>query len=196
MDPGEVPPELQGLTYIEEMLIAQIHPVISIYRLKGGQFGHSGNVINFRQNIQQYITKLPLHPKDLPSTLLFYKATADGIAEFRVRAKKIRDALIWLKNNNIYYKQLELNEEVLQILPKDGDVSTMMNSLNVSEESQDTENESNHVQECNIPKFDVTDQQSVIDKTLELNYPEQVWIIPISLHNSYYQTNSWNNKIV
>jgi hypothetical protein len=31
MDPGDLPEELQGLTEIEEMLIAQIFPVISVY---------------------------------------------------------------------------------------------------------------------------------------------------------------------
>ncbi|CAG8662210.1 32286_t:CDS:2, partial [Gigaspora margarita] len=36
MDPGDVPKELQGLTEIEEMLIAQTFPVISEYCLRGG----------------------------------------------------------------------------------------------------------------------------------------------------------------
>ncbi|CAG8739329.1 20867_t:CDS:2, partial [Gigaspora margarita] len=36
MDPGDVPKELQGLTEIEEMLIVQIFPVISVYCLRGG----------------------------------------------------------------------------------------------------------------------------------------------------------------
>ena len=33
MDPGEVPDELQGLTEIEEMLIAQVFTVMTVYRL-------------------------------------------------------------------------------------------------------------------------------------------------------------------
>ncbi|CAG8622461.1 21469_t:CDS:2 [Cetraspora pellucida] len=36
MDPGDVPEELQGLTEIEKMLIAQIFSVVSVYRLRGG----------------------------------------------------------------------------------------------------------------------------------------------------------------
>ncbi|CAG8728485.1 25638_t:CDS:1 [Dentiscutata erythropus] len=36
MDPGNVPEELQGLTEIEEMLIAQIFPVILVYCLHRG----------------------------------------------------------------------------------------------------------------------------------------------------------------
>ncbi|CAG8818569.1 27104_t:CDS:2, partial [Gigaspora margarita] len=36
MDPGNIPEELQDLTKVEKMLIAQIFLVISIYRLRGG----------------------------------------------------------------------------------------------------------------------------------------------------------------
>ncbi|RGB37621.1 hypothetical protein C1646_666084 [Rhizophagus diaphanus] len=36
MDPGEVPQELQDLTDIEEMLIAQVFPIVSVYNLPGG----------------------------------------------------------------------------------------------------------------------------------------------------------------
>ena len=35
MDPGEIPDELQGLTEIEEMLIAKIFPIVSVYCLRG-----------------------------------------------------------------------------------------------------------------------------------------------------------------
>jgi len=38
MDPGEVPDDLQGLTEIEEMLIAQVFSIVSIYCLRGGQY--------------------------------------------------------------------------------------------------------------------------------------------------------------
>jgi hypothetical protein len=39
------------LTEIEEMLIAQTFPIVSIYYLCGGQYAYSGNVINFPQDI-------------------------------------------------------------------------------------------------------------------------------------------------
>ncbi|CAG8719914.1 12376_t:CDS:2, partial [Racocetra fulgida] len=43
MDPGDVSEELKGLTDIEEMLIAQIFPVISVYYLRDGQYAYRGN---------------------------------------------------------------------------------------------------------------------------------------------------------
>ena len=59
MNPDNVPEELQDLTEIEEMLIAQIFPVVSVYCLRGGQYAYRGNVINFFQDVLEFITHLP-----------------------------------------------------------------------------------------------------------------------------------------
>ena len=40
MDPGSVPAELQGLSEVEELLIARVFPILSIYRKHGGQRGY------------------------------------------------------------------------------------------------------------------------------------------------------------
>ena len=44
MDPGDVPEELQGLTEIEEMLVAQIFPIVSVYCIRGGQHAYCVSV--------------------------------------------------------------------------------------------------------------------------------------------------------
>src|SRR5256884_1223886 len=62
MDPGVVPDELKGLTEIEEMLIAQVFTVMTVYRLRGGQTGYRENVINFPQDINEFTKWLPRHP--------------------------------------------------------------------------------------------------------------------------------------
>lgn len=73
MDPGPIPLELTDLTYIEQMLIAEVHPFVSFYKIRGAQYGYNGNIINFRQNIQNYITRLPVNPSLLPAILIFNK---------------------------------------------------------------------------------------------------------------------------
>ena len=40
MDPGSVPAKLQGLSEVEELLIAPAFPIMSIYRKHGGQKSH------------------------------------------------------------------------------------------------------------------------------------------------------------
>ena len=47
MDPSKVPNDLCDLTEIEEMLITQIVPIISVYYLRDSQYAYHGNVINF-----------------------------------------------------------------------------------------------------------------------------------------------------
>ena len=47
MIPSPVPPELEGLTQIEEMLIARALPIMRVYIKPGGQRGYSGHCINF-----------------------------------------------------------------------------------------------------------------------------------------------------
>ncbi|RIB04678.1 hypothetical protein C2G38_2221715 [Gigaspora rosea] len=55
---GEVPEELQGLMEIEEMLIAQVFLVISVYKLYSEQYGYCRNIINFLQDVYEFTTHL------------------------------------------------------------------------------------------------------------------------------------------
>lgn len=58
--------DLYDLTMIEEMLISPILPIMSIYRLSGGQLVSKGSVINFKQDITSIVTSLPRLINDLP----------------------------------------------------------------------------------------------------------------------------------
>ncbi|CAN0356062.1 unnamed protein product, partial [Ascophyllum nodosum] len=40
VDPGDVPQQLEGMTQVEQMLIAKVAPIMRVYRLKGGQYAH------------------------------------------------------------------------------------------------------------------------------------------------------------
>ena len=82
MDPGEVPDELQGLTEIEEMLIAQVFTVMSVYRLCGRQHGYHGNVINFLQDVHEFTKRLPRIPSSI-DILIVCRHSADEPTVFR-----------------------------------------------------------------------------------------------------------------
>ena len=51
MIPSQEPKELQGLTQLEEMLMAHAFPVISVYTKLGGQKAYKDHCINFSQDI-------------------------------------------------------------------------------------------------------------------------------------------------
>ncbi|CAG8821419.1 19353_t:CDS:1 [Gigaspora margarita] len=115
MDPGDTPEELKGLTEIEEMLIAQIFSVVSVYYLCGGQYAYCGNVINFPQDIKEFMTRLSRHPSSL-DILIVRRQSARGSLSFRdfnVRRAKVERALRWLKENNRYYTNINVDYEVL-----------------------------------------------------------------------------------
>ena len=56
---------LQGLTQVEEMLVAAVMPIMSIYRLPHGQYGYTGHVINLPQDVMSFAHRLPRLPSDL-----------------------------------------------------------------------------------------------------------------------------------
>ena len=177
MDPGEIPEELQNLTDIEQLLIAQVHPIISLWKIRGAQYAYSGNVINFRQDVNEYITKLPIDPSTLPSTIIFYKDTKFGLANFRVRSKKILDALIWLKNNNIYYHNITINYSVLNKLPSDGNIQSMLPNVNASEINEENYHQYNaELEENYVPLFEHINQQERIFNELRLPYPSLIYM--------------------
>ena len=54
MIPSPVPPQLQGLTQVEEMLIARAFPVMNVYcKPRGGQRAYRGHVITFPCKIKK-----------------------------------------------------------------------------------------------------------------------------------------------
>ncbi|RGB30961.1 hypothetical protein C1646_764669 [Rhizophagus diaphanus] len=81
MDPGKVPQELQDLTDIEEMLIAQVFPIVSVYNLSGGQYAYHGNIINFSQDIQEFVMRLSRNPSTLD--LVIIRCYTENRSNFR-----------------------------------------------------------------------------------------------------------------
>ena len=59
MDPGPVLLCLEGLTQVEQMLIARGCPVMCVYRKKGGQCGYRNHVLNFPHSLPSYVSDLP-----------------------------------------------------------------------------------------------------------------------------------------
>ena len=57
MLPGAHPLCLEGLSQVEEMLIARACPVMCVYRKPGGQRGYRGHVLNLPQDVQGLWTR-------------------------------------------------------------------------------------------------------------------------------------------
>lgn len=140
---GDVPRELKGLTLPERILIAKYYPAAYIIKLlpkkKGANKwdtmqmhnGLRGNVSTYKLDPKQVISMVdginyPPTAKILSATIGVTFIGPKGLPEktmpemFRVRRRRVREALQWLKNNNPLYANIEISEENLLGLPEDG----------------------------------------------------------------------------
>ena len=114
---------LQGLTQVEEMLVSAVMSIMSIYRLPLGQYGYTGHIINLPQDVVRFAHSLPRLPQEV-DVLVVCKDNEHSHRDFRVRRTVVQDALMYLIENNKYYRanDVHLNQEALQRLPEDGNL--------------------------------------------------------------------------
>ena len=120
LTPSKVPPQLQGLTQTEEMLIARALPIMRVYIKPGGQRGYSGHCINLPQDIKELASSLPRYPKDIALIVVKVKGRNNTFKDVKVRKEKVQNALQWLIENNPHYAGVDMNLEALNSLPENG----------------------------------------------------------------------------
>ncbi|CAF1109526.1 unnamed protein product [Brachionus calyciflorus] len=109
--PLDIKPFFEKLTMVEEMLIAPIIPIMSVYRLHGGALSSRGFCANFGQNIQELVTELPRLPRDLPLIIFKKKNQLNQVKHFVVNRKRVEVCLRYLCENNPSYISYEINEK-------------------------------------------------------------------------------------
>ncbi|KJA13878.1 hypothetical protein HYPSUDRAFT_209157 [Hypholoma sublateritium FD-334 SS-4] len=140
---GEVPRELKGLTLPERILIAKYYPaayIIKLFPKKQGaknwdrtqmHNGLKGNVSTYKLDPKQVTSMVdgvnyPPAARILSATIGVTFLGPKGLPEstmpemFRVRRRRVKEALTWLKTNNPLYANIEISEENLHGLPVDG----------------------------------------------------------------------------
>lgn len=119
-----VPSELQGLTITEKLLIQRVSPFVPLEHIKNGTFGLRGHVCAFEQDIQEFTTRLPKAPDDIEILRIQQTIRAEIGSEvfhrksFLVRRSKVLAALRWLKQNNIHYRDIIIDESQLDWIGK------------------------------------------------------------------------------
>lgn len=171
MDPKSLPEELKNLSEMEKMIIALVHPIISVYRIKGAQHGYTSNVINFYQNVSNFTQQLPHRPEDIPAFIVIDKDTQSGTqGHFKVNKDSILNALTWLKKNNPYYNDIEINEEYLKIYPKNGHINSLLRTVELTEKQKQLFND-DKIEESFVPSHTEPTQDELIENELHLKYP-------------------------
>jgi hypothetical protein len=124
---GEIPDELQDLTYAEQLLIARVHHNRCIVKVSSGMSKMRANAISFSNSMPKIYNVLPPPVEDMDEVLAFiYTGPCKPTkADFKqtpllVRHLKVSKALHWLKLNHIDYYDCEISDRNLASYPEEG----------------------------------------------------------------------------
>ncbi|VDI17817.1 Hypothetical predicted protein [Mytilus galloprovincialis] len=117
-----VPVELKQLNSIEQQLIAQNIPFMKIMALpKGGQKGVHGPVVCVPSDLKKVTSILPRSEDEslLLKVKLKRKLSYKGYDKYQfVRPNHLEQALLYLKDQNIWYKDVAINNEWINPIPE------------------------------------------------------------------------------
>lgn len=133
---GVIPPQLKDLERVEQLMIAQIVPLVRLIFLRHGAIGHQGNVIALHRDVNEVAKLLPRRADNLG--MIFVKSRdVDGITHtFKARPAKIQQALEWLKLNNPEYKDITIDYQYLKELEENPVVSpNATNSIDLGDDN-------------------------------------------------------------
>ena len=137
MVPCRTPPELKNLTQVEEMLISGALPIINVFLLKGGQRAYGGHCINLPQNVSEEVNSLPRYAEDMKVIIVKMKGKNDTCKDVLVRREKVEKAVRCLIHNNPVYKDIKINDDVLQKLPDYGTPDGLNNIDQIGDNDDD-----------------------------------------------------------
>ncbi|KAI5997900.1 hypothetical protein EDD15DRAFT_2109092, partial [Pisolithus albus] len=139
---GPVPWQLQILTFSEQLLIALLYPRVFVFKLFPKKIGGVRDVSACQRAMRGNVSTYALDMKGIASMIegslmprppailaSLISITFIGVGQlpkrwlhsiFRIRRTVIFEALRWLKeNNSVYYGDIEISAERIQLLPED-----------------------------------------------------------------------------
>ncbi|CAB4027447.1 Hypothetical predicted protein, partial [Paramuricea clavata] len=79
-----------------------------------------GTVPEQLRDIQSFLNRLPSRMANLPVLIVRKHGAEDTHQDFTVRRHKVLEAVLWLKTNNPFFKNIEIDRDVIQSLPENG----------------------------------------------------------------------------
>ena len=106
-----------GLTMAEMLCISPILCTVQVVQCKGyGQYSARGHIVNLEQDIESIVSSLPR--LKLPLIYLVKRDTRRE-AVLRVRRGVVAECLLFLKQNNPYFRDINIDSDALRQLPSD-----------------------------------------------------------------------------
>ena len=112
----DIPPELAELNPMETKMIGLGVCFTTCFQVSGGQHFTTGNSINYFNDSFDVVRKLP-RPLTRAGVIRLKASGEDQrTSYYNVRPQLLKKALIWLREHNPLYRDVEIDEEVLQEL--------------------------------------------------------------------------------
>ena len=139
--------ELSDLTWAEEKLVCRIHVSVQVQKCRSvrnwrwdafyPQPKVKGHIITYPVDPSVVLKRLPLKPEGLVKLvkIVFMAREKPSFQEacrsrfFLVRREKVLRALVWLKEHNPLYRDIELDYEALAQLPEEGMIPEIYNCM-------------------------------------------------------------------
>lgn len=98
---------------------------MKLYRLTNGQTSMQESVLNVEQDVTTFFSLLPHEVKDLPIIIMcLLGATPSNYKDFKVRRVVIYQWLVFLKQYNPLYFDIEISQSNLQLFPENGSIES------------------------------------------------------------------------
>jgi len=124
---GQVPPQLQDLSYAEQLLVSRVRRNKCLVKVSSGMHKMKANVIAFENPMPKIYQRLPPPVEDLDEVLAFvYTGPCRPSPEemertpLLVRRTKVSHALEWLKLNHADYHDMDIAYDNLKAYPECG----------------------------------------------------------------------------
>jgi hypothetical protein len=130
---------LEELNVLERLMISINVVGVRIHYLGGGeQMSSSGHIVQYENNCLSEVGKLPRAPNQAGLIFVRMRKGRHAGELYAIRPDKIRVALVWLKENNHLYADIDIDEAFLRDLHSNEPnyVNNMLEELSVVVESE------------------------------------------------------------
>jgi hypothetical protein len=118
------------------MFLARVHPVVRVYRVKGGQWKKgSAHVVNFFRDITKSFGMIPCLPTSLPMVVLRQRGQQlNDYKDFTVCLPRLRAWINFLRRENQYYHNIVIDENAFTQISETSIAGSMLTFLTRDED--------------------------------------------------------------
>ena len=192
----ELPDELIGLSFAEQMLIQKLSVYIPVFHLKNGNTAIRGHCCCFIQDITSVCRDLPRKTLDIVKVIRYQKRDdSTQITNLKVRRKKVLDALYWLKEHNKYYKDININQENLDWMDNEQECELNASIINEIKIDIDNKEGSKNNEQEKVENTVSENQTETTNNDISIEVTQQRESVPFSSTKAHELVDELNEEL-